>query len=720
MKNKIISLVAILTILITSIPNFTFAQENKKVLFINMNRTNLENMLEIPSIKETLDKSGYVGLMNIRGDQGTDDRRSFATMGAGGRANVAGSSDITFEELNENNGQMFETITGQKPKGINNININKSINENLEEGEYGSTLGSLGQSLSDNDLKTALIGNADILRDDELIKNRNLGLAIMDNYGRIDMGNIDDINKENFNMPYGISTDYEKLLEETKKFYNESDVLFVDLGDTYRLDEYSSNLNEQTYETIKSNIYKSIDKYMENIFELVGENDVIYLASGFPSDSDYSARKRLSPIIKIEKDGKGLLASSTTRRDGIVANLDIGVDILNEFDIENPSMVGKAFSNVDRPDNVEFILGDLEKIVSISEIRATVTNSFVGVISASWVLAMIAVLFRKYIPNKKQIFTILKEIIKLGMIMPLSFLVSPIFNFKTPVTITAGIIFLTLVFYIIGRMLFKDDIKHMGFFALATITVIVVDSVFGTYLMQNNIVSYDAIVGARYYGIGNEYEGITIGSAIFALAVLLNYKRIPKYVVAIVSIIILITSAYPAMGANVGGAISECIAYLLFILLIFDVKIDIKKAIMILIAAGLVVISFAVLDIVSGTESHLGLFVKQILLDPSVLIQTFTRKIEMNLHLAQTTVWVNILLAGVAIVAMLLFKPSKHFQKISDQYPIIFKGFLASMVGCIVTLLVNDSGIVAASTASIYILIPIIIISINMIIFKEK
>ena len=42
------------------------------------------------------------------------------------------------------------------------------------------------------------------------------------------------------------------------------------------------------------------------------------------------------------------------------------------------------------------------------------------------------------------------------------------------------------------------------------------------------------------------------------------------------------------------------------------------------------------------------------------------------------------------------------------------------MVGCVVSSLVNDSGIVAASTASIYILIPILIISINMIIFNDK
>ncbi len=38
----------------------------------------------------------------------------------------------------------------------------------------------------------------------------------MDQYGRIDSGNIDNINKKDSKMPFGISTDYDKLLDETK------------------------------------------------------------------------------------------------------------------------------------------------------------------------------------------------------------------------------------------------------------------------------------------------------------------------------------------------------------------------------------------------------------------------------------------------------------------------------------------------------------------------
>lgn len=723
MKKRIVSLLAVIMILVSSISNLSFASEEQgKVIFITMNRTNLVNMLRISVLEDLINSKGYIGLMNIRGDKGTDDRRSYASMGAGGRANVASNGYINFEHATEENSKIYEAATGQSAKDIIDITINKSLNENQEKGEYGSTLGSLGQTLSENGLKVAVLGNGDRIENDLLIKNRNIGLLAMDEYGRIDLGNIDDINIKDNTMPFGIATDYEKLTSETKKYYEDADALFIELGDTYRLDEYRQYLNEDSYFEMRESVYRNIDSYLQEVFAMVGENDTIYIASPFTSDLDYKNRRRLSPIVKFDGDGKGILKSNTTRRDGIVANVDVGVDILSEFGLKNEAMVGRSYSLIEKENNVDYVLGEFEKIVSISTSRSMVVNSFVGIISASWIIAMIALLFKDRIPYKEKVFKVLKEFIKLGIIMPLGFLLAPIFNFKTDVSIAIGIVATMATLYAIGRLLFKDDdIKHMGFFATLTIALIAIDSVFGTYLMQNNIMSYDAIIGARYYGIGNEYEGITIGSAIFALAVLLNYKRIPKYLVAILSVVILITSAYPSMGANVGGAISECVAYLLFVLLIFDVKLDIKKVILLGAAAVAVVIIFAFLDLASGSESHLALFVKQILLNgPGVIIQTFTRKIQMNLKLAQSTVWVNILLAGIGIVAIFIFRPSKHFRSISIKYPLIFKGFIASMVGCIVTLLVNDSGIVAASTAAIYILIPLLIISINMIIFEDK
>ncbi|EQG07176.1 putative membrane protein [Clostridioides difficile 6041] len=54
-----------------------------------------------------------------------------------------------------------------------------------------------------------------------------------------------------------------------------------------------------------------------------------------------------------------------------------------------------------------------------------------------------------------------------------------------------------------------------------------------------------------------------------------------------------------------------------------------------------------------------------------------------------------------------------------DEYPIVFKGFIASIAGCLVTLLVNDSGIVSSATAFIYVIVPMITLSINLTALKE-
>ena len=730
MKKKLISLLLSLIVILSFSISSIYADTNNKgkVIYLSLNRTSLENLLEIPIIKEKTSNSGYVALMTTKGDGSNTDQKSFASIGSGVRANVLDEDYVKFETLNENEKTQFEAATGVKSWAIGNIKINRNINQNTDNGGYGATLGMLGTTLNKNNLKVALLGNSDIKKNDDLKKIRNLALVCMDENGRVQSGNVDNINKKDDTMPFGISTDYDKLKSETKKYYENNDAIFVELGDTYRLDEYKNNLNENTYKSMKKKIYQNINDYLKEVFEMAGKNDTIYIVSEFESNLDYKTKRRLSPVIKFEKDGYGLLESSTTRNSGIVSNIDIGVDIINKFGLKNELMIGKVFKNVQDENGIKKVLKDYERIVSINTIRASVVNSYVGIVSASWVIAMIAILFKNKIPRKEkglgrdQIFKVLKELIKLGLIMPLAFLTAPVFQFKTPAGLVSGVLIVTIIYYLIGYFLFrKDDIKQMGFYAFLTIGLIIIDCVIGTPLMKSGIMSYDAINGARYYGVGNEYEGVTIASAVFALAVLLNYKKISKWLAVVLSLVILITSAMPSMGANVGGAISECVAYLLFILLIFDVKLDLKKIIMIGVATVLVVVAFAGLDFLMGTESHLAVFTNQIIQEgPAAIFNTFGRKIQMNLKLAKSSVWVNILIVSIIIIGALIFKPSGYFKKIHDKYPMIFKGFMASFVGCIVTLLVNDSGIVAASTAAIYILIPIIIIGINMIIFDKE
>ena len=257
---------------------------------------------------------------------------------------------------------------------INELNINRSINDNIEKGQYGSTLGSLGQALNDNKLSVAVLGNADTgLKEEDF--NRNIASMAMDNLGRVNAGNIDDINTIDNKMHFAIKTDYDKLVKETAQYYQENDVVFVELGDTYRLDLYKPYLNEESYNKMEKQIHKNIDLYMKELMQIVDNNDKIYIISAFPKDIDYKNKRRLSPVIKLDGSGKGILSSSTTRRDGIIGNVDIAVDILNDFGLTSETMVGRSLDKIEKDDNLEFINYEYSKIVSISTVRSNIINN---------------------------------------------------------------------------------------------------------------------------------------------------------------------------------------------------------------------------------------------------------------------------------------------------------------------------------------------------------
>ena len=700
------------------------AKNKGKVILIDLNRTNYDNFKNIKFLANRLENSGYLGMMNIRGDKGYDDRRNYASMGATGRVNILPETPVDFSQIEGKN--LYKYATGQPPKKINLLSVNNLDQYNQSNGEFKSKMGYLGDTLSTNGKKIGILGNSDYydMVTGQEIRNRDFALMVMDSRGRIEEGNVDFINKNDQSFPFGISTDYDKLKDETKKYYAKTDFLMVNLGDTFRLDEYKVNLNSKTYARMKYRVYNKVSDYLEYVFKMAGKNDTIYILGSFPSKLDYANNRRLAPLVRFDmsESGKGLLLSSTTRRAGVFANLDLGVDILNRFGLKNKEMVGRQLTNKTMDNRDDYMTKEYKKIVAISSIRMTIINIYVAVISVSWILGALALWQRDKLPkkHKKKILNFLKEMVKLGLIMPLAFLSAPILRPGSQAQVTLSIVFMTVLLYILGSRIFKnDDLKQVGFYSILMILLIVVDSVISTPLMQSNIMSYDPMIGARYYGIGNEYEGATIGSAILGIAILLEYKKIPKLWVAIFLFAVLITSAYPSMGANVGGAISESIAYIAFFLLICGVKIDFKKSVLVVAITALIVAVFATADIMLGMGSHLGNFVVQVFRNgPMEIVTVFARKIDMNIQLAQTTVWVNILLVGLLILGFTIFRPNRHFSYMKERYKIVYDGYLAIMVGCVVTLLVNDSGIIAAATDSIYLLIPVIIILINK--FNQK
>jgi drug/metabolite transporter (DMT)-like permease len=93
-----------------------------------------------------------------------------------------------------------------------------------------------------------------------------------------------------------------------------------------------------------------------------------------------------------------------------------------------------------------------------------------------------------------------------------------------------------------------------------------------------------------------------------------------------------------------------------------------------------------------------------------LIIGIIVRKLQMNLNLIRVSAWGKVLLTGIFVLSVLLFKPKGVFSAWQETRPVWMGGFTAIIIGAIVALALNDSGIVAAGTMIVYAAAPILLL----------
>ena len=706
MKGRFTAVFLTILFVLQSLFASSYAQnESGKVILIMLNRTGMEDILEIKSIKEELDSRGYVSLMNIKGSKGTSDIRSYASIGWGTRAYLK-PEDIDFVTSDDENSVIFKRRTGIEPKNINNININMLKSSN-ESGEYGAYLGILQKELSENGKTISVIGNSNIPE-----QNRSYAsLLAMDENGSIESGKIDGINVQDDYMPFGMRTDYEALKEHTRDYYSKSDVLAIELGDTGRLDLYRENLNQKTYGEMHNKIYGNISDYISYVMsELADSRDRIYIVSPYPTLLEYKNYKRLSPAFIFEGQGKGVLYSNTTRREGVIGNVDIAADVLDYFGIKSDFMVGRSIQKIERSDNTEFLRSEFEKMSTTYQLRMPVLYSYAVFEMLLWISIFICILIKGVIPKKA--FGALSEVLQLTVVMPFVLLVEPIFRATSISLVLTIIISLTVILYIALKKLVKGNIERFMVISIMTGIGILADAATGQELIKRSIFGYDAMIGARYYGVGNEYMGILIGASLLSVAGLLQKKKIKKTAAIIMLAITIVILGFPKMGANVGGTITASFCFLFFVLRMYNVKIDFKKLIAISAFVCVVVAGMAFIDIfLIGSKSHLAGAIQSIISGgPVVILQIISRKLAMNASLIGGSIWSKVFIMALFIVGVLFYRPFGILKRVCNEKEFLKKGWISIIVGSFVGFAVNDSGVVSAATSISFVIISVLLL----------
>ncbi|MBM7855890.1 hypothetical protein JOC37_002312 [Desulfohalotomaculum tongense] len=710
-----------------SIHSYARAEQTGSVVVVVMDYVSIDDLNndELTGFKKLMEE-GAVGLLNNNTGGKIVSHSTHITIGAGTHARGSAAANMAFNvntKLEEGwAGDIYRWRTGKNPpeNGIVQLDIAKLVQINSTVSR-SVQIGALGSALHREGFKTAVFGNTD-LKD----KPGRLAVCIaMDQEGTVDYGKIgQEVLIDDPTFPGGRRSNYSMLLKEVLQCLPEYKLVVVDLGDTGRLHKQRSILFNDVYDKNYQLALKRADDFVTNLAQNLGEKDLLIIVSPTPKMEMLEAKKMLTPVIlwgagfKHDSNSeRGMLISGTTKHPGIVMNTDIAPTILSHLNIESsPVISGRPMYDVPVTYDVAYHLQEKQE-------KLAVTYSARPPLQQGYVLFQIIILAVSLwlIFKSKRGTKLLKPAMLAVVSVPLAYLLLPLLPNPSVPVVGVELILTTAVITTIVILLGRGSFMHsFGILAMATVAVLLVDIVLGQPLQKQAILSYDPMVGARFYGIGNEYMGVLIGATIMSASLLVNnFSPARKIFIPLSGLIFAATlycMAAPHLGTNVGGTIAASSAFLVTFLLFTGVRFRWRVVALVAAAVILLLTGFIIFDLSRPIQqqSHIGQTARLIIDGGFIeILHIINRKLSMNLKLLRYTVWSKVLLASIVTLAILFYKPRGVMKSIQNKFPYIFKGFIGVVTGALVAFSFNDSGVVAAATTMIFGAPPLIYMVLN-------
>lgn len=719
-------LIAICTMFLSphsSLARVNHRDENEgKVILVIMDRIGWKDIHQAhtPNLDKLMEM-GAVGLMTTNTGGSLSQSNAYLTLGTGARVTGATGSQTAFFYSHRYQGEEIENLMYQiagvrmAEGSIANPSIAKLYRENAKR-PYTVIIGALGTALRDGGVKVAVLGNCDNYkrREDDGEGKNFLVSMMMDDRGIVPMGDIShSLIAEDPYWPMGIRTDYDKMLEAFKDLDGKAQIIAMQLGDTSRAEDFRHQSMDSRIGHHKRRALEEGDRFIGKLLEHFDvHRDYMMVLTPVGPAEEIGNNNRLTPIIVAGKGIKGdWLTSGSTHREGIVTNLDVGVSILNYFEISPlQGQSGAPIYSVVNGKGRDEILTFNNKLVEIYNQRPFLIKSYVYTIIPILALAALFLLFkRKYLKW-------IRPMLLFIMNIPFVYLILPILH--QPTLFSTAVIAATMTVLLTASMcrLFKSTIDRIMIISGITVVALILDQWLGMRLIQSSPLGYDVIAGARFYGMGNEYMGVLVGAICCAGAAInerfSKQEKLIKAFMLVIGLVVLYTMVSPNLAANVGGTIALFVAISSTALLIRGKRVRVGSLMAIgavlvfMLTAAFLLDSIRAVDI----QSHMGKTTNAIRQNGlSELLKIFYRKISMNIRLFRTTQWTRVFLTSLGVIVLLLYRPVGIFRDVFRRHEILIKGLTGATIGAIAALLFNDSGIVSAATAMIFVAPPFVL-----------
>lgn len=725
-KNIIISVLILLAVMLLITPTGIAADDstgNGKVYMIVVDKLSIYDIDadHTPTMYQ-LTREGAVGLISNRTLRGRNTMDTSLSIGAGNIGRVFDNGIMGFNqgEIVPDRGQrassLYQNLTGINPGNSAALLVNlPEISAGIKKEHVTTLPGAMGEVLGNNGFTVCVLGNGDT---DSAYSRASVVIG-MDAEGKIPLGDVGQRTIINTDASYlSRETNYSYLREQVDLNHNAADVIIVELSDLARL-EMADTAFENIMNKEKITRLAHIDQFIGSIKEGMNPKvDLLMVVTPSPAKMEIAVKNTFTPLLFYGKGiENGLLTSGATRREYVVANSDIAPSMLAFFGLKDDTgtMIGRIITSV--PKDHDDILQQAQELSGrtsmVNRLRVPLVKGYVFFQIIIILLALAAIFWlsewRKILePAMVSLVTVPLVYLGLGY-------------FRLPADwqyIIVAIILVMVLTWAVMRIAGENAVRAFFIMAIVTVLAVNLDLLIGSNLIQSSVLGYDPMAGARYYGVGNEFMGILLGSSIAAAAI--AYQRYPKRRLLLIIAIIFMSQCYliasPSWGANSDGMVTAPIAFLVTLFLLGDFKLGWRLIGVTIGVTLLATIGFTYYDMlrVPELQTHLGRAANQIAAGGlSEGLTIVARKLTMNLKLIRYTIWSWVFIVILLVMSLLVYRPVGAMMRLRKEKPYIVKGFGGIIAAALVGLVINDSGIVAASTTSIYLVVIIILLMLH-------
>lgn len=734
MRNLVRVLVILSAVLCCMIPSWGQAKQERVVL-VTLEGVSLNQLVrwQIPEFLDLVN-SGGIGMMNDRTLGPLCFANNAVTISAGTRASGSRSdiyrtideASLAFNSTEQSGqgaaGETFAINSGLSAdrKSVVHLGAESIKAMNLEQ-YYTILPGRLGSLLRKSGIDTYVFGNSD----HDGIQSRDAAAIAIDEHGLISGGDVSGrTNVKDPTRPASLRTDFGYILARIGKCDCNKSFTVVEAGDGGRIvsvEPYLSPEQDDRYKKHAAEECFRFVKALDSTLKLKYQRHLVILAV---TSADYAASQEgdlLTPVMMVGTGVKqGLLTSQTTRRSGFVANYDITSTVLSFFEIpSDPTMMGRPLVVKQHESALPLLQATYSHIVDTDAGRSILMRGFIYTLSVLAVLSAILLLLGN--SGKRaaagRILRPLRSLTVGIMMVPLAFLLAP--GFRCYGSVSAGLFTLAFAFISgwILNSLISDTRLLLAVVGIATAAVVGIDLVLGAKLLEQSALSYSVVAGARYYGIGNEYSGVLLGSlllGIFALAD--RYGDRIRHSLVWISLLYMITFVLlgsPQFGTKFGGMVATIAGFSVAIVKMRGGRLLSKKFLTI-IGGGVVLLAVVIglnMALAPSKQTHIGhIFSQAQTSGPGIFVETALRKWAMNFKLMRYSNWAIALISMVLSLIVVVSRPVNGKEMLRSDHPIMAAGFSGILAVAIAAFLTNDAGVVMASTTLLYLVLPLILL----------